>query len=126
MSLILVIDDNPVNLKLVVEVLRGEGHSVMPAVDAEQALELLEERLPDLVLTDIALPQMDGIALTRRLRADPRFRHLPIVALTASAMKADEARIMAAGCDAYFTKPIDMDTFAAQVLQVLAMRQRQS
>jgi CheY-like chemotaxis protein len=116
---ILVIDDNPVNLKLASEVLLADGHAVIRAEDAEQALSLLETRMPDLVLTDIALPRMDGLQLTRWLKADPRYSHLPVVALTASAMKGDEARILEAGCDAYITKPINTRTLSAQILVVL-------
>jgi CheY-like chemotaxis protein len=117
---ILVIDDNPVNLKLASEVLLADGHEVIRAEDAEQALGLLRARMPDVVLTDIALPRMDGLELTRHLKADPRYRHLPVVALTASAMKGDEARILEAGCDAYIAKPIDTRTLTAQILRVLA------
>ncbi len=117
---ILVIDDNPVNLKLAAEVLLSAGHSVIRAEDAEQALVLLEKRLPDLVLTDIALPHMDGLELTRRIKADPRYRHLPVIALTASAMKGDEARIMEAGCDAYIAKPLDTRQLAAHISRVFA------
>jgi CheY-like chemotaxis protein len=119
---ILVIDDNAVNLKLAAEVLLADGHSVMRAGDAEEALQLLAMRMPDLVLTDIALPGMDGIELTRRLKADSRYRHLPVVALTASAMKGDEARILEAGCDAYIAKPLDTRQLAAQVERVVAER----
>jgi CheY-like chemotaxis protein len=117
---ILVIDDNPVNLKLAAEVLRADGHTVIRAEDAEQALSLLEAQIPDVVLTDIALPRMDGLELTRRLKADPRYRHLPVIALTASAMKGDEARILEAGCDAYIAKPINTRTLTAQLLRALA------
>jgi CheY-like chemotaxis protein len=119
MSTILVIDDNPINLKLAAEVLIESGYAVIRAEDAEQALTLLETHLPHLVLTDIALPRMDGLALTRRLKADPRFRHLPVVALTASAMKGDAARITEAGCDAYISKPIDTRTLADQIAHLL-------
>ena len=117
---ILVIDDNPVNLKLAAEVLLADGHAVLRAEDAEQALRLLERHMPDLVLTDIALPKMDGLELTRRLKADPRYRHLPVIALTASAMKGDEARVLEAGCDAYIAKPIDTRTLSAQILRLLS------
>lgn len=116
---ILVIDDNPVNLKLAAEVLLADGHVVIRAEDAEQALSLLEVHMPDLVLTDIALPRMDGLQLTRKLKADPRYRHLPVVALTASAMKGDEARVLDAGCDAYIAKPIDTRTLSAQITRLL-------
>jgi CheY-like chemotaxis protein len=119
---ILVIDDNPVNLKLAAEVLLADGHSVMRAGDAEEALQLLSLRMPDLVLTDIGLPGMDGMELTRRLKADPRYRHLPVVALTASAMKGDEARILEAGCDAYIAKPLDTRQLASQIERILAAR----
>lgn len=118
---ILVIDDNPVNLKLASEVLRADGLEVIRAEDAEQALSLLQTRMPDLVLTDIALPRMDGLELTRRLKADARYRHLPIVALTASAMKGDEARVLEAGCDEYIAKPINTRTLTAQILHVLSL-----
>ena len=123
---ILVIDHNPVNLKLAAEVLLADGHTVIRAVDAEQALSLLESQLPDLVLTDIALPRMDGLELTRRLKADPRFRHLPVVALTASAMKGDEARVLEAGCDGYIAKPIDTRTLAAQIERFLGAPPKES
>jgi CheY-like chemotaxis protein len=116
---ILIIDDNPVNLKLASEVLQADGHVVIRAEDAEQALSLLEAQMPDLVLTDIALPRMDGMELTRRLKADPRYRHLPVVALTASAMKGDAARVLEAGCDAYISKPIDTRTLSAQIMRVI-------
>ncbi len=117
---ILLIDDHPVNLKLASQVLLAGGHTVIQAEDAEQALALLQESVPDLVLTDIALPGMDGLELTRRLKADPRFRHLPVVALTASAMKGDERRVLQAGCDAYISKPIDTRTLPLQVAAILA------
>jgi CheY-like chemotaxis protein len=116
---ILVIDDNPVNLKLASEVLRADGFTVICAEDAERALRLLETLMPDLVLTDIALPQMDGLALTRWLKSNPRYRHLPVVALTASAMKGDEARVLAAGCDAYIAKPIDTRTLSVQIMRLI-------
>jgi CheY-like chemotaxis protein len=116
---VLVIDDNPVNLKLASEVLLADGYAVIRAEDAEQALKVLETQMPDLVLTDIALPRMDGLELTRRLKADPRYRHLPVVALTASAMKGDAARILEAGCDAYIAKPIDTRSLSKQIMCLL-------
>jgi CheY-like chemotaxis protein len=119
---ILVIDDNPVNLRLAAEVLRSEGHRVLRAEDAEEALALLDLQLPDLVLTDIALPGIDGLELTRRIRADPRLRHLPVVALTASAMKGDEKRVLAAGCDAYISKPLDTRQLNLRISAILADR----
>jgi two-component system cell cycle response regulator len=116
---ILVIDDNPVNLKLASEVLLAEGYRVVRADDAEQALTLLAHQMPDVILTDIALPGMDGLELTRTLKSDARYRHLPVIALTASAMKGDEARVLAAGCDAYIAKPLDTRQLSASILRVL-------
>lgn len=124
-AVILVVDDNPTNLKLASALLRAEGHTVVPATDAEEAEALLAERVPDLILMDIALPGMDGLELTRRIKADPRLRHVPVIALTAFAMKGDDDRAREAGCDGYITKPIDtraMPTLVRQVLQQAAER----
>jgi CheY-like chemotaxis protein len=117
---ILIVDDNPVNLKLASEVLEMEGHAVEKAVDAEQARELLRHFMPDLILMDIALPGMDGLTLTRILKADLRLKHIPVVALTAFAMKGDDRKAYEAGCDGYITKPIDTRELARQVGDVLA------
>jgi CheY-like chemotaxis protein len=104
---ILVVDDNPTNLKLVSEVLEFDGFQVLKAIDAEEAHEILGVMPPDLILMDIALPGMDGLTLTRLLKADAATRHIIIVALTAFAMKGDSEKARAAGCDGYITKPID-------------------
>ncbi len=121
---VLIIDDHPVNLRLAAQVLKAGGHAVLLAEDAEEALDLLERHLPDLVLTDIALPGMDGLELTRRLKSDPRLRHLPVVALTASAMRGDEARVLKAGCDAYISKPVNTRELAAQITQLHALHRK--
>jgi len=121
---ILVVDDNPTNLKLVAELLGFEGHDVLQAADAEIALRVLATTLPDLILMDIALPGMDGLTLTRQLRADPRTRGIRIVALTAFAMKGDDQKAFDAGCDGYVTKPIDTRAFPAQVLTFLTLEAR--
>lgn len=112
---ILIIDDNPINLKLVSDVLEIGGFTVWPAKDAEEAQAVLRGEIPDLILMDIALPGMDGLTLTRLLKADTRYQCIPIVALTASAMKGDEEKALAAGCAGYITKPIQTRTFARQV-----------
>jgi len=112
---VLIIDDNPINLKLAAQVLASEGFSVERAQDAEQAQLILERTLPDLILMDIAMPGMDGLTLARQLKVDARFRHIPVVALTASAMKGDDRKALAAGCAGYVTKPIDTREFARQV-----------
>ena len=119
MSEVLLVEDNPINMRLAVAVLEADGLRVERVVDAEQALVLLETYTPDLILTDIALPGMDGLSFTRRLKADPRLRHIPIIALTAHAMKGDDARALAAGCSGYITKPIAIHELARQVRQHL-------
>ena len=104
---ILVVDDNPTNLKLASDVLEFEGYHIFQAGDAEEALLVIQRMPPDLILMDIALPGMDGLALTRQLKTEALTRSIIIVALTAFAMKGDEAKAREAGCDGYITKPID-------------------
>ena len=104
---ILIVDDNVANLKLARVLLKGEGYEVRTAADAEEALEILREFRPRLILTDLQMPGMDGFELTRRLKADPALRGVIVLALTAYAMKGDEERARAAGCDGYVAKPID-------------------
>jgi two-component system, cell cycle response regulator DivK len=107
---ILVVDDNESNLRLMEALLVAEGYSVKTAVAAEEAMSALETFEPDLILMDLQLPGMDGLELTRLLKRDPARRHIAIVALTAYAMKGDEEKAIAAGCDGYLTKPIDTRT----------------
>jgi len=116
---ILIVDDNPTNLKLATDILEGMGCAVRQAADAEQAQALLAQLTPDLILMDIALPGMDGLTLTRLLKADAEFKHVPIVALTASAMKGDDLKARDAGCEGYITKPIDTRKFAQQIFAFL-------
>jgi CheY-like chemotaxis protein len=118
-AFIFVIDDNPINLKLVCDVLESDGYTVGRAVDAEEAQEMLRTASPDLILMDIALPGMDGLTLTRKLKAEAKWRHVPIVALTAFAMKGDAEKAREAGCDGYITKPINTRTLSQQVADVL-------
>jgi two-component system, cell cycle response regulator DivK len=117
---ILIVDDNPVNLKLVKVLLSSQGYEVRSAGDAEEALAVLRELTPRLILMDIQLPGMDGLALTRRLRADPAMRGVVILGLTAYAMKGDQERVLAAGCDGYIAKPIDTRKFPQLVAEYLA------
>ncbi len=117
---ILIVDDNSVNLKLMRVLLAGEGYTVRTAADAEEALTVLREFAPRLILMDIQLPGMDGLALTRKLKADSATSDTLILGLTAYAMKGDEERVLAAGCDGYVAKPIDTRTFPALVARYLA------
>jgi CheY-like chemotaxis protein len=119
-ELILVVDDNPENLKLARILLKTEGYSVITAMDAEQALVQIRQRPPRLILMDIQLPGMDGLELTARIKADPGTRSILIVAVTAYAMKGDEARVFAAGCDAYASKPIDIRELPRMISKLLA------
>jgi len=119
---ILVVDDNPTNLKLVSDVLEFDGYRILKASDAEEAQELIKGSLPDLILMDIALPGMDGLTLTRQLKADSKTRDIVIVALTAFAMKGDDDKARAAGCDGYITKPIDTRKLSASVAEYLLRR----
>jgi CheY-like chemotaxis protein len=109
----LVVDDNEQNLKLVRVLLRSEGYEVRTAVDAEEALRVLDGFMPRLILMDLQLPGMDGLELTRRLKADPARRHITVIAVTAYAMKRDEVAALSAGCDGYVSKPIDVTTLPA-------------
>ena len=121
---ILVVDDNAVNMKLIRILLTGEGYDVRIAADAKEALEVLTEVHPSLILMDIQLPGIDGLELTRRLKAEPTTRDITIVGLTAYAMKGDEERILAAGCDGYIAKPIDTRTLPDYIKGHLAKRDR--
>ncbi len=119
MPLILVIEDNAANMKLAVFLLEKEGYEVLQAVDAEEGLRLARERLPALVLMDVQLPGMDGLAATRLLKFDPVTQHIKVVALTAFAMTGDREKIEAAGCDGYVAKPIRYQEFLKVVGDML-------
>ena len=116
---ILIVDDNELNLKLMRVLLTKEGYQVRSASTAGEALQMLEAFEPSLILMDIQLPDINGLELTRRLKADPKTRHLVIVALTAYAMKGDKEKALAAGCDGYLTKPIDARTLPGALRQYL-------
>ena len=119
---ILIVDDNATNLKLVAYLMKANGYTVETALDAESALDAIGVNHPDVILMDIQLPGIDGLELTRRLKADPRTRDIVIVAVTAYAMKGDQAKALAAGCDDYITKPIDTRTLPETIARHLAKR----
>lgn len=121
-SRILVVDDNPQNVKLVRLLLVDEGYDVRTAGDAEEALRILDDFEAQAILMDIQLPGMDGLELTRQLKADTRWKELVVVALTAYAMKGDEEKALAAGCDGYVTKPIDIDVLVALLPRLIAAK----
>jgi len=106
MASILIIEDNAANMKLACLLLRNAGHAALCAVDAETGLTLARAERPDLILMDIQLPGMDGLAATALLKQDPATAAIPVIALTAMVMKADQEKTWVAGCDAYITKPL--------------------
>jgi CheY-like chemotaxis protein len=108
---ILIVEDNPTNMELAKDLLEAGGFVVLPATEAEAGLRLARQAKPDLILMDWSLPGMDGLAATRELKMDPATQHIPVVALTAHAMKGDERVALQAGCDGYLPKPIDTRNF---------------
>ena len=117
---ILIVDDHPGNLKLLSFLLDSKGYDVRTASDGPEAWQVLREFEPQLILMDLQLPGVDGFELTRQLKAHPRYGQIVIVAVTASAMKGDEQKALAAGCDGYITKPIDTKTTAATIALYLS------
>ena len=113
MAKVLIVEDNPANMTLAVFLLESAGHTVLSATDAEAGLTLARDEQPDLILMDIQLPGMDGLEATALLKRDDATRAIPVIALTALAMKGDEERIRAAGCDGYIAKPLAYQDFLA-------------
>ncbi|MES2936910.1 MAG: response regulator [Pseudomonadota bacterium] len=122
MARILVIEDNAANMKLAVLLLRNAGHSVLCAVDAETGLTLARTGQPELILMDVQLPGIDGLAATTLLKQDPATAGIPVIALTAMAMKEDREKTRKAGCDAYIAKPLRYQELYASIDQLLAAR----
>ena len=121
MPKVLIVEDNPANMTLATFLVESAGHTVISATDAEAGLTLARAEQPDLILMDIQLPGMDGLEATRQLKQDVATRAIPVIALTALAMKGDEERIRAAGCDGYIAKPLAYrDLFAILSAQLPA------
>ena len=120
MATILIVEDNAANMKLAVFLLQNAGYAVLSAPDAETGLTLARDAHPDLILMDIQLPGMDGLAATALLKQDVETRAIPVIALTALAMKGDEARILAAGCSGYIAKPMSYREILATVATQLS------
>ncbi len=116
---ILLVEDNPVNRRLAEFLLRSQGYQVRAATNAQEAFDTIKAERPDLILMDVQLPGMDGLEATRKLKAEPTTRDIPVVAVTSYAMKGDREKALAAGCSGYITKPIDKDTFVQEVATVL-------
>jgi two-component system cell cycle response regulator DivK len=122
---ILLVEDNPMNRRVAQFILKSQGYIVLEARDGQEALELLKNHLPDLILMDLHLPGLDGFTVTRIIKQDAATKNIPVVALTAYAMKGDAERAFEAGCNGYITKPIDPDEFPQTVASYLKNRQAQ-
>ena len=112
---ILYIEDNPDNRMLVRRVLQVEGYTVIEALDGPTGIRLATEQIPDLILMDINLPDVDGYEITARIKQLPGLARVPVIALTANVMRGDREKTLAAGCDGYIQKPIDIDQLSAQI-----------
>lgn len=122
MARVLVVEDNAINMKLVMLLLHSGGHETLSAVDAESGIAEARSQLPDVILMDIQLPKMDGLTATGILKSDARTAHIPVVALTALAMKEDEEKSRMAGCDAYIAKPLNRSELFEVVDSLLSAR----
>ena len=124
MATVLIVEDNAANMKLATLIVRNAGHEVISADDAEAGLALARSAHPDLILMDIQLPGMDGLAATALLKQDPVTAGIPIIAVTALAMKSDQENSQVAGCDAYIAKPLRYQELDAAVEELLSVRER--
>ncbi len=120
---ILIAEDDPKNMKVVAMALRPHGYTLLKATDGEEALEIALRDTPDLILLDMQLPKMSGLEVTRKLREMPAFSHIPIIALTAYAMKGDKEKFIEAGCDAYLSKPINTRELPRVIAEILSGQQ---
>jgi two-component system, cell cycle response regulator DivK len=119
---ILYVEDNPDNRTLVRRILLSEDYSLLEAVNGLDALNILKNERPDLILMDINMPDMDGYTLTAKIRATPGFERIPILALTANVMRGDKEKTLEAGCDGYIQKPLDIDQLIREVERFLLRR----
>lgn len=116
---ILIVEDNDLNLKLFRDLLGANGYLTFETKEGIEAVSLTRNVMPDLIVMDIQLPEISGLDVTRKIKADATIRHIPILAVTAFAMKDDEEKILAAGCEAYLSKPIAIDVFLATIRRFL-------
>ncbi|MCH2547553.1 MAG: response regulator [Alphaproteobacteria bacterium] len=116
---ILIVEDNDLNLKLFRDLLEAHGYQTFETKDGNEALSIARNVRPDLILMDIQLPEISGLDITKRLKADSEVNHIPVIAVTAFAMKDDEEMILNAGCEAYMSKPISIPIFISTVKKFL-------
>jgi two-component system cell cycle response regulator DivK len=112
---VMIVEDNDLNMKLFNDLLRANGYETLPMRNGHEALETLKEAKPDLIIMDIQLPEISGLEVTRIIKQDDRLRDIPVIAVTAFAMKGDEERIRQGGCEGYLSKPISVSTFVETV-----------
>ena len=122
---ILIVEDNPINMRLLEMTLRAKGYTLLEATDGGEALDVAVRERPDLIIMDIQLPKINGLAVTRKLRETPEFRYIPIIAITAYAMKGDREKAIEAGCDAYLPKPINTRELPEMIATMLLHRQKE-
>ena len=123
---ILIVEDSPPNMRLIEMTLRLKGYELIEAIDGEEAPNMVIREKPDLIIMDLNLPKVSGLEVTKRLRQMPAFNHIPIIAVTAHAMKGDKEKIIEAGCDAYLPKPINTHQLPRVVAEMLRQRQKDS
>ena len=121
---ILIVEDNPQNMKVLLMTLRPYGYTFLKATDGEEALEMAVREKPDLIIMDIQLPKLNGLEVTRRLRQVPALSHIPIIVITAYAMKGDEEKFIEAGCDAFLPKPVNTRELPEMIAQMLLGRKQ--
>lgn len=121
---ILIVEDNPQNMRLIEMLLRDKGYTLLKATDGDEALDVALRELPDLIIMDIHLPKLSGLEVTKKLRETPVSSHIPIIAITAYAMKGDKERVIEAGCDAYVSKPIDTRELPGVIAEMLRHTKR--
>jgi len=123
---ILIVEDNESNMKMFEAILRLEGYETLLSLDGKDVMDIVRMRRPDLIIMDIHLVDHSGLDLTKRLKADWQLKNIPVIAVTAFAMKGDEEKILSGGCDAYLSKPIDISVFLATIKRFLASAANQN
>ena len=126
MTTILVVEDNEMNREMLSRRLERKGYEVLIAMDGDASIAMARARTPDLILMDMSLPVVDGWEATRRLKADPNLKHIPVIALTAHAMANDRDKALEAGCDDYDTKPIDLARLLGKIEDLLHVGAKES
>ena len=118
-KVVLIVEDNEMNMELLGDVLEMAGYEIIRATEPITAIKMAVDELPDVILMDVQLPGIDGLEATRRLKANPGTEKIPVVAVTSHAMKGEREKAVEAGCIGYFSKPIDVSNFAADLKKLL-------